>query len=95
MTSIYNKIKDNLRNKRCLYDKEFDLVWHNTLFLLALNGTSLERNIQDIPFRMLETAMKYGLNVLYNPDDKRAKQDYKDMIEFINISAKIIGAIDE
>ena len=95
MISIYNKIKDNLRNKRCLYDKEFDLVWHNTLFLLTLNGTSLECDMQDIPFGMLEVAIRYGLDVLYNPDDKRVKQDYKDMIELINISAKIIGAIDE
>lgn len=95
LISIYKKIKDNLRNKRCLYDKEFDLVWHNTLFLLTINGTSLECSIQNIPFGMLEAAIKYGLDVLYNPDNKRVKQDYKDMVELINISAKIIGAIDE
>lgn len=95
MISIYNKIKNNLKNRRCLYDKEFDLVWHNTMFLLALNGTSLECNVQDIPFGMLEAAIRYGLEVLYNPEDMRSKQNYKDMIELINISAKIIGAIDE
>lgn len=95
MISTYNKIKNNLKNKRCLYDKEFDLVWRNTMFLLTLNGTSLECNVQDIPFGMLEAAIGYGLEVLYSPEDMRSKQNYKDMIELINISAKIIGAIDE
>ncbi|MCM1324179.1 MAG: hypothetical protein NC218_08450 [Acetobacter sp.] len=87
MTSIFNEIKEKFRSdydNELFYDDAIKVVWDRIIELLMMGGSLIKvKGEVNLPIGILLKAVETGLSAFYNPHDIKAKQDFKDAVNFI------------
>lgn len=88
MTSIYSKIKERLRPEFAnepMYEEILLVVWDKVIELMTVNGTLVKTKGEAVfPPRMLLEVVRYGIIAFLEPDNTKAKMDFKDAFNLLN-----------